>query len=381
MQSDRRGPALLCLCATLFVIGVVAARYDRTTGFTSLLRFGDQPPERPRLAGIANLPVRVYPGLGYDGQFYAQLAVNPDPTDPEVQAALDNPRYRARRILLPAIVHLLTAASTPWVTLQVFALANVACWLGLGGLLWRRVAGHGWPGAAVWIACMLGLGALDSIRHSLTDLPAMLFVFIAVEAVARGRNAASVVAFGAGVLTRDTMMLAAVLPATGDLRSSRTWLRHSGRGLLIALPLVLWALWLAWQVPAGDALGTGHFSLPGWSLLKQAGMCLRQLGAGNFDSRYLFGLLAVISLGWQAVYVLRHAEAGADPWWRAGAPFALFVFIIGDAVWQGYWAVARTCLPLTFAFNLLLLRGGFRWWQLALGNLCLLHAVWRILPD
>ena len=62
-------------------------------------------------------------------------------------------------------------------------------------------------------------------------------------------------------------------------------------------------------------------------------------------------------------------------------PFALFFFVIGDAVWSGYWAVGRTLLPLTFAFNLLLLRGNFRWWQLVLGNLCLLHAVYRILPD
>ena len=42
MQSIRRGPALLCLLAALFVVGVVAARYDRTTGLTGLLRFGDR---------------------------------------------------------------------------------------------------------------------------------------------------------------------------------------------------------------------------------------------------------------------------------------------------------------------------------------------------
>lgn len=380
MSTARRGPALLCLLTTLFVVGVVAARYDRATGLTALLRFGEQfAPQR--LPAVNALPVRTYAGVGYDGQFYSQLAVNPDPRSPEVQAALDNPSYRSRRILLPAVVHAVTLPFGAWAALHVYALANLACWLAIGWLLWQRTSAHGWPGAGAWLACMLGIGPLDSIRLSLTDLPSMLGVFIATEAVARGHRITPVVALGAGVLTRDTMLLAAAWPAQGNLNSARTWLEHAIRGALIVLPLALWTWWLARNVPAGDPVGTGHFSIPGWSLWKQVVVCARELVAGNFDSRYLFGLAAVVSFGWQAVFVLRRAPGNSDPWVRVGIPFALFFFIVGDAVWKGYWAVGRTLLPLTFAFNLLLLREGFSWGRLALGNLCLLHAVWRVLPD
>jgi hypothetical protein len=252
----------------------------------------------------------------------------------------------------------------------------------LGWLLWQRTAAAGWPGAGVWLACMLGIGPLDSIRLSLTDLPSMLCVFIATEAIARGRNIAPVVAFSAGVLTRDTMLLAAALPMRGDLKSWRTWAAHALRGLVIVLPLALWTLWLVRNVPAGDPIGPGHFSFPGWSLVKHAGTCVREITGGNFDSRYVFGLAAAFSFTWQAVFVLRRIPRGAaDPWLRVGVPFAIFFFLIGDAVWVGYWAMGRTCLPLTFAFNLLLLREGFTWRQVALGNLCVLHALYRVLPD
>ena len=103
--------------------------------------------------------------------------------------------------------------------------------------------------------------------------------------------------------------------------------------------------------------------------------------AENGFIRRLFGMLAVISFTWQAVYVLRLLTQNPTPWVRVGLPFALFFFLIGDSVWWGYWAVGRTCLPLTFAFNLSLVRGRFSWWQLILGNLCVFHAIYRILPD
>jgi hypothetical protein len=45
-------------------------------------------------------------------------------------------------------------------------------------------------------------------------------------------------------------------------------------------------------------------------------------------------------------------------------------------VWHGYWAVARVCLPLTFAFVRIAPIG----WLAALANLFLLHGIYRMLP-
>jgi hypothetical protein len=367
------------LAAVVFLLGTVAWRWDSRTGLTSLLRFGDQFAAQ-RLPEVRALPVRSYAGVGYDGQFYSQLAVDPDVRKPEVQAALDNPRYRSRRMLLSAVMHV-AGLGRPWLTLQLFALSNVACWLALGWLLWRRVAPLGWHGTGIWLASMLGMGALDSVRLSLTDLPSMLLVFLAVEAVERGRDLPALAAFTAAALTRDTSLVAAAAAGRGDLRQPRTWLDHLWRGALVALPFALWSWWLARNVPAGNTLGTGHFTWPGLAILHQVATCGREIAAGNLDSRYTFGLLAAVTLTGQAIFVLRRLSFDPPTWVRVAVPCALFYFLIGDPVWKGYWAVARTCLPLTFAYNLLLPRDRRFWPYLILGNLCALHALYRILPD
>ncbi|MBS0633312.1 MAG: hypothetical protein JSS11_15480, partial [Verrucomicrobia bacterium] len=65
---------------------------------------------------------------------------------------------------------------------------------------------------------------------------------------------------------------------------------------------------------------------------------------------------------------------------RLGLPFAVLFWILGDHVWHGYWAVARTMLPLTFAFNRALLAEPRFTRSLIAGNLFVLHSVYRFLP-
>ena len=379
----RTGPlprhAWPVLVAVLFVLSVVGLRWDVHTGFTSLLRFGDSFAAQ-RIPELSGLPVRTYPGIGYDGQFYSQLAVDPDVRRPEVQAALDNPRYRARRLLLPAMVHL-AGAGNAWLTLQLFALVNVLVWLALGWLLWRRVGSQGWQGTGIWLACMLGMGALDCIRLALTDLPAMLLVFLAVEAVERGRQLPALSALIAAVLVRDTSLLAATVAGSGNLRTSAAWRRYFLTGVIVALPFIVWSYWLLRTIPAGNTLGTGHFTWPGSAIITQFTNCSQAILHGDFDSRFTFGLLAALSFTWQALFVLQRFSWEPAPWLRIALPFALFVFVVGDPVWKGYWAVARTFLPLTFAYNLLLPRDRRFWSLLLIGNICTFHAIYRILPD
>ena len=57
----------------------------------------DNPGEFPTLAAVPH--ATVPPGFTYDGQFYAQLALDPLLRNPAIDRALDQPPYRARRIL------------------------------------------------------------------------------------------------------------------------------------------------------------------------------------------------------------------------------------------------------------------------------------------
>ena len=363
----------LCWAVVACVLALVACRWDAHTGFTELLRFGDAFAAQ-RLPELSDLPIASVPGHGYDGQFYAQLAVDPDVLRPEVQAALDVPAYRAQRILLPLLAHL---AVKPWWVLQTFALLNVAAWLLFAHFWWKESAELA-PDRApwIWLAGVLSLGALDSVRCALVDLPAALLLLGAVRSLRQGRLPRAIGLLTAGGLVRETALLAA--PA---LTHPSLWRRWTLRALC-ALPAVAWFVWLRLNLPAGAGGFAGNFDWPGHALAQHLVRCGWELGHGNFDSRYVWGLIGAAGFAFQSIHLLLLARREwTNPWLRAGLAFAVLFWGLGDFVWHGYWAVARTCLPLTLAFNLTLpaARRAF-WWRLALGNASVLHAIYRLLP-
>jgi hypothetical protein len=94
-----------------------------------------------------------------------------------------------------------------------------------------------------------------------------------------------------------------------------------------------------------------------------------------------FGLLGGLGLAAQSVFVLRHARAfAANPWVRAGVPFAVLFWLIGTDPWLDYRALARDCLPMTIVFNVLWTRraGANPLWLLA--NVAVLDGVIRLAP-
>ena len=71
---------------------------------------------------------------GYDGQFYAQLARIRCCVIAAIDQALDNPPYRAHRILFSWIAWALGAGRPAWI-LQAASLENVLAWLVLAWVL------------------------------------------------------------------------------------------------------------------------------------------------------------------------------------------------------------------------------------------------------
>ena len=69
----------------------------------------------------------------------------------------------------------------------------------------------------------------------------------------------------------------------------------------------------------------------------------------------------------------------SSPWWRIGAAYSFLLLFLGTWVWSGYWAVCRAVLPMTITFNLLLPVNRAFWPLWILGNLTVLHAIWRFL--
>ncbi len=364
--------------STVFFAALVLTKFDPLSGFTGLIRFGGKWQDR-RSSALQNLPIATVPeSYGYDGQFYAQIALDPLLRSPELTQAVDLPAYRARRILTPATAAML-GLGNHWWTLQAYALLNVFCWFALGWLLRRHIDGSDWLAFARWAGCMFSMGVLDSVRQSLVDLPALLLLGLAVHACTQVRTVRSTLWLVLANLAKETSLLAAVALHCDKSPSSFPWKRALLSLIAAALPLGLWSFYVAQRFPGlpGNS-GLGNLTWPLLGLLTQIKLSLRELSLGDFDGRYGFSLLAIGGLLVQ-FWMLWRTPQPQSAWWRIGAAYSLLLFFLSFWVWSGYWAACRAVLPMTIAFNLLLpaTRGFWPLW--IAGNITLLHAVWRFL--
>lgn len=364
--------------ATLFFAVLVLAKFDAHTGFASLLRFGDQwqPHQLPAIRALP-LPT-VANSAGYDGQFYAQVALDPLLRDPALATALDSPAYRARRILAPATAAVV-GLGQPWWTLQAYALLNVASWVAFAWLLRGMIPDPGWLGFARWAGCVFSMGVLDSVRQSLVDLPAMLLLLLAVRSQIKARTTGSAAWLSLAALTKETSLLGSLALLFHPKSNASGHARRLALFAVTAVPLGLWSLYVASRFPPLDGSnGLGNFSFPLVGAFDQLSLSLRELSRGNLDGRYSFAVLALLSLAVQAFVLWRRPQPDS-PWWRLGVAYSVLLLFFGAWVWSGYWAVCRAVLPLTIAFNLLLPANRTFWPLWIVGNLTLLHAVWRFL--
>ena len=363
-RTPRLWQALALLSCALF-LAWIAKFYHPRDGFTALIGFPSGP---VRLPALAEIPHAQTP-FPYDGQFYAALALEPLLRDPAIDRALDQPPYRARRILFSWTAWLAGLGRPAWI-LQAYALQNVAAWLLLAWILARWIPPRNGRLFALWAACMFSPGLLWSVRFSLLDGPSLLLLVCAVIAAEAVPGALGAI-LGVAALGRETNLLGASMFQMP--RSRAGWLRLAGGLAMAILPLLVWQDYL-WSIYRSTSLaGSNQVTLPlvayagAWKdsfvLVSDSG--LRWLGFRT--------LMIVVALTTQLVFVIHHRDHRSS-WWRLAAAFAALMLVVGSEVWRGFpAAVTRVVLPLFVAFNVLLARRerGFWPWYL-LGNLHLI---------
>jgi len=375
-MPTRQESALLLGCVLLLAL-LLAHNWNSATGLTSLIQFG-QNFETRRVPALTGVPHATYATTGYDGQFYAQIALDPALRSSAYQTALDEPRYRARRIFLPALGYL-AGAGQPEAIIACFPYLNIAFWLGLLGLLVAATRPFPFLHRAAVIAAMLfSTGALESVRLCLTDLPMATFAFAGAYMIWRNRLPRGALLLACACLTRETGLLAAAACFAEPHR--RAWPRNLTRLALTILPALLWFAWVGHRFPdATQPLGRDNFSPPFFAMVERLAAAVHVL-AGRISIQEIFTFVAVFSLLVQMFYLFRRPD-WAHPLWRLGAAFALLLPFLGPAVWEVHMAACRLLLPMTFAFNWLLLaeRGRPYWNWFAAGNIYALYGAIKIL--
>lgn len=361
--------------AVLVFVASLAQYWHRHTGFTTLICFGDQF-EATRLPAVADAPHYVhYQSPGYDGQFYAQLAVEPLLRDERLDQALDTAPYRARRILFSWTAFLLGLGRPAWI-LKAYALQNIIAWLLLAWVLLRWFPPSSPRNLVPWLGCLFGAGLITSVRFALTEGPALLLLALGVAAMERGRPWLASGLMALVGLGRETNFLSGALLVDRLPRNRGEIRALAARGLVALLPFAAWFLYVRWvfsPLPASDA---ANFAFPFSGYLAKWSVTLGQLHAsGWWGSWARFHLAALVSLTVQAGFLLARREWGS-PWWRAGVAYCLLMPFLSTAVWEGDpIAVLRVALPMSIAFNVLIVRSRWFWPLAVAGNLTVFHGI------
>ncbi len=272
--------AIVGLAAVIVVAGrIVVAGGGNVASFILVGRHFATPGRLPR-------GVPVFPGFGYDGQFYYRLALDPLNLRPRAYGIHVDSVARFGRISYPALAWLVSGGRTwlvPWSLVSV----NVAGLVMLG-VLGAVLAGDVGRHAAWGLLLPAYFGFLWSLSRDLTEIVAGGFMVLGLLAVRRGRSVLAGVALSVGLLARETVVLVVVLlaaePAISAFRHRICRARSStkastGTGASTALPLpgrggtrsIAWILpmgvFVAWQLVVRSKAGSlavassGHHNL------------------------------------------------------------------------------------------------------------------------
>jgi hypothetical protein len=331
----------------------ISAFYDRATGFTELIGFGERFAARS-LPAVTAIPHHVYrQSAGYDGQFYAQMATDPLLRELALDRALDDAPLRVRRILFSWTAYVAGLGHPPWI-LQAYALQNVVCWLLLSALLLRLFPLENGRMIALWMACLFTGGLIWSVRFALLDGPSLLLLALGIAALDSGRGWLSAAIFGVSGLGRETNLLAVAAQLRPVALAWRPIAMRAAEIALVLLPLVIWfdyiySIYRSLLYTSGSTLGQ-----PLAAFAWKWQVTLAEVAARGWQANARFSLLTLIALSVQVAYVAIRFD-WRNAWWRLGAAYALLMPLLGRALWNGEPPTAlRVLLPLAIAFNVLL---------------------------
>ena len=362
----------------ILFLASVARFYHPETGFTVFIAF---PAGHDHVsAAMREVPHFHHTAGSYDGQFYAQRALDPLLRDPAYDRAMDLAPYRARRILFSWTAYALGRGQPGWI-LEAYALQNVACWLILAALLTRWMPLTSGRRVAVWAACLFSHGMLWSVRFALLDTPSMLLIALAIALAEKGRPLAAALVTGIAGLGRETNVLAAAAQPLPHDRRSRA--RVAVALVVAALPLLVWLDYLRSIYRSTIFSGTEQFALPGTALIETWRDVLFHDVAihGLFSVQGLWVCL-LCSLAVQAGYLAVRREY-SRPWWRVAVAYAVLMLLLDRILADpNTGAITRVLLPMTVGFNVLLAaepRPARFWPWFVLGNAHLL-AAYPVMP-
>jgi hypothetical protein len=284
----------------------------------------------------------VFPGTGYDGQFYYRLALDPANLHRTAFGITMDAPYRLQRIGYPALAWLASLGRAAWVpaalaAVNVLALAAIGL---IGGMLARDAGRH-----ALWGLLLAGyFGFFISAGCDLAEPVAAACLLCGILGYRRGRPVLAGLAFGYGALTRETVLIAPLALAAARLIELWRGRARPGPGdLAWCLPLAVFAAWqvVLWAatgefVLAASVGGNSSGGVPFGAFAVAVRMNLGLLTTGTGAAYIWFAEVAtLVAFAVAALAALR--RAAVPPYERAA--FVAYLAVLGALsadIWAGH---------------------------------------------
>lgn len=286
--------------------------------------------------------VEVAPSVGHDGALFFIQANDPWHLAPEQNGnLLDRPTYRAQRMLYPALASgfgMLPPVGVAW----GLVIVNVVA-IGIGTLATAAVASslaiNRWWG----FAFALNPGAIHDLRIDGGGAVALALAVVAIAAMYRQRPALAATALTGSVLSRETMLIAAVGLLIAHRVLVRVW-----RWSLVAIPfsaVLLWAGYLRLRLDDAQRVhdfGDLNFPFRGFAIAFSEWITIP-------GSHLAMGLLILV-LG--ASLVHRCWRKPSYLGW-ACVGFVVLAVLMDEPVWRFSYDSSRAVAPIFIAWPLL----------------------------
>ena len=335
-SAYRKTVALVVLSATVLSAAIVTIRLGTSHWDASaFVRAGNvytHPGQTPK-----NLT--VIHGIGYDGQFYYRLALDPfSGARTKFGITLDQPGRRQQRILYPMLAWIASGGgrpgAVPWALVAINAVGLVLIALA-GTALVRTMGRSAWWG----LAFALIPGLIVALTHDTGEVVAILLALCFLMLFRQNRLALATVALTAAVFARETTLVFALgLLVAAIISRRRTYV------LCALVPIIAYA---GWQIFLGTRWGTPPVlsaggrdigPVPFYGLILAATRWVHR-GARVVTWNVIFSVAALAFLAW-FVRAMRRSTALVHE--RAALALALILvpFLRSD-VWFNFTSYLR----------------------------------------
>ncbi len=260
MERFRSRGMVVVLALGAYLIILVAFLHGHNFAVGALTQVGSRFVSSP--SSLGSVPV-IADSLGYDGQFFYRLALDPLYKDAALNPRLDLPAYRQQRILYPVLVWAFSFGNRDLVPLVMIGMNLVS----LGFLAWlgAEYAMRSGRSPAWGLFLSLYPGFLFSFLHDLPEPMAASFLLAGLLAIRTHKPLQACALLILGILTRETVVISALAicavwlwRAAGTNVSSKE--RDGGNVLRWNAASIPVAVFLLWQVVIFFRWGHPSFS-------------------------------------------------------------------------------------------------------------------------